>query len=182
MGLYKIFIDFQSICFLWTTFQNILLAKFVACQFRTRGLGESAWDDLLTSEIRPVRDTGRSREATEAKLFPFSWGFSPHDSFLFRSSFLILKVLVATGWGDGISDIFFQSEFASFCQAELLRVQCFFIFLSKTPWRLEVKSRKFQLVPLTIGSESKSRKYCPRRSTTCLWHGLDFWMVHGFGP
>ena len=28
----------------------------------------------------------------------------------------------------------------------------------------------------------KSRKYCPRRSTTRFRHGLDFWMGHGSGP
>ena len=37
------------------------------------------------------------------------------------------------------------------------RVQ-FFLSSSETPWRREVKSHKFQLVPLTIGGESKSRK------------------------
>ena len=67
-----------------------------------------------------------------------------------------------------ISDRFFYSEFASFCRAQL--EFSFFLFLSKTPWRWEVKSREFQLVPLTIDSESKSRKYWPRWSTTRVSH------------
>ena len=50
-----------------------------------------------------------------------------------------------------ISDRFFYSKFASFCRAQL--EFSFFLFLSKTSWRWEVKSRKFQLVPLTIGGE-----------------------------
>ena len=50
-----------------------------------------------------------------------------------------------------ISDRFFYSEFASFCRTQLQF--SFFLFLSKTPWRWEVKSRKFQLVSLTIGAE-----------------------------
>ena len=67
----SIFNRFASSEQLFSTF----IAKFVACQFRTRGLAVSAWDDLLTSEI--LRDTGRSWETTQAKLFPSSLGFSP---------------------------------------------------------------------------------------------------------
>ena len=49
IGLRKIFIDFQSICFLWTTFQNVPNMTLVS--FPLKGL-----DGLLISEIR--RDAG----------------------------------------------------------------------------------------------------------------------------
>ena len=50
----KIFIDFQSICFLWT-FRNV--PNLLLVSFPLNGL-----DALLTSEI--LRDAGKSQEAT----------------------------------------------------------------------------------------------------------------------
>ena len=80
----------------------------------------------------------------------------------FLHDFFCLGLAFSSVWLRAvISDRFFYSEFASFCRAQLE----FSFFLSYRKHlddgRL-IKSRKFQLVPLT-----------PFR------HGLDFWMGHG---
>ena len=78
---------------------------------------------------------------------------------LFRLGLAFLDVLVASGCRDGISHSFFA------------RVQ-FFLFLSKTPWRWEVKSRKFQLVPLTIGGEIAKILSSSIDDSLSTWIGL----------
>ena len=69
-----------------------------------------------------------------------------------------------------ISARFSYSEFASLCRAQL--DFSFFLFLSKTPWRWEVKSRKFQLVPLTTGVEIAKILSSSIDDSLSVWIGL----------
>ena len=82
----------------------------------------------------------------------FSWGFSS----------VWLRAV--------ISDRFLCSEFASFRRAQL--EFSFFLFLSKTPWPWEVKSRKFQLVPLTVGGEIAKILSSSIDDSLSAWIGL----------
>ena len=71
-----------------------------------------------------------------------------------------------------ISDRFFLFGVRQFLPSTA-RVQFFsFFFLSKTPWRWEVKSRKFQLAPLTIHGEIAKILSSSIDDSLLAWIGL----------
>ena len=144
-NLYRFLIDLLPL-------KNVEMPNLSHLSFSTRGLG---W---FVNQRNPA-GYWRVTKGDLSQIISFL-----HDFFCLGLAFSSVWLRAV------ISDRFFYSEFASFCRAQL--EFSYFLFLSKTPWRWEVKSRKFQLVPLTIGGEIAKILSSSIDDSLSAWIGL----------